>query len=149
MKCLRQPNSLFNVLNKSYNFSVEPCNLKRCKCCKSIIPKKDYLDVNGQYIYFNNHMNCTTDNVIYILFCNKCNHFYIGETSLALNLRINLHRQHINNPIYSILHVSNHLRHCSLGFSVIPIYKVPYNSNYLRKHLENYFISYLKPQLNC
>ena len=93
-------------------------------------------------------MCCTTKNLIYILFCNNCNKFYVGETSMALNLRINLHRNHITNNNYGHLPVSTHIKTCNKLFSVIPIFKLHTNSDYIRKKMEDNFIFLLKPELN-
>lgn len=148
VKSLRQPNSLMKILNSNTYYSVKTCDYKKCKTCTSIIPSKSFIKINNTHLYFNYNMNCRTSNVIYILICKKCNKYYVGETSLQLNLRINLHRQHINHTHYSILNVSNHLRECNLGFNVVPIFKLFVNSTYIRKNLENYFINILNPELN-
>ena len=80
--------------------------------------------------------------------CRGCNRFYIGETGMALNLRVNLHRQQIDNPEYSIMEVSLHIRSCAQSFSIVPIFKMPTDSTYLRKKQELFFINLLKPDLN-
>ncbi|MCP3663585.1 MAG: GIY-YIG nuclease family protein [Gammaproteobacteria bacterium] len=42
-------------------------------------------------------ISCRTENVIYMLFCAKCDNQYVGQTKTALNLRINNHLSRIRN----------------------------------------------------
>lgn len=147
-RCMKQPPNILRMLNMKQYFSVNKCNRPRCKTCKIIIINSKDILINCKLIYFNQDMNCQSKNVIYVIFCKTCDQFYIGETNMALNIRMNLHRQHINKPEYSILFVSSHLRHCKSNYSVVPIFQSKNSSSYLLVQMEKYFISYLKPSLN-
>src|SRR5438477_261462 len=54
-------------------------------------------------------MTFKSDNVVYVLLCNNCNTFYIVEIKNQLNLQINLHCSHANNPTMAPFEVSNYL----------------------------------------
>lgn len=148
IKSTRQPFNLVKTLNTNSISQVKKCNMNRCRTCPLLIEKRTSICINNNQVNFNKNMNCRSKNVIYVLFCNKCNAFYVGETSLNLNLRVNLHRQHINNSHYGILNVSTHIRNCGGFFKIIPIFQLPSSSAFLRKKQETYFIHLLKPELN-
>ena len=145
--CKTQPPNLIRHLNRNFNFSIRQCSKPKCKTCKIIIEKRGGISINNHFIKFNCNMNCTTDNVIYVLFCNGCTAYYVGETGNSMNIRINLHRNHIVKE--GFLPVSKHIKYCCGAFKVIPIYRLPIDSIYLRRQMENYFIKVLKPRLNA
>ena len=150
-KSLRQPANLYRSLcTKTNNFSVKKCGRARCKTCPILMENYNHIYLNNHEIVFNKNMTCETMNVIYILFCNTCpNLFYVGETSLPLNLRVNLHRSQIKHEEYCILKVSKHIRECGEGFKILPIYTIPTPCEYFRKKLEEFYIHTLQPALNC
>ena len=147
----KQPANLLNSLRFPNYFQTRTCNLPRCKTCKIIKCEKKQTFLHNRIIIFNSNMKCNSSNVIYALLCSKCDLFYIGKTSTPLNIRVNLHRNQIDNIQYCNLNVSKHIRICGKReFSILPIYKLPNGtSTYLRRNMENYFINYLKPQLNA
>jgi hypothetical protein len=147
-KCLRQPPNLLRYLNMPKEHSVKKCHRPRCKTCQHIIERKGDIHVNNKKVVFNQTMDCTTKNVIYILFCKSCGEYYVGETELKLSESVTLHRQQINREQYSILRVSCHVRNCGSYFNVIPIFCLQNSCRYMRKKMEFYFIRYLKPTLN-
>ena len=81
---------------------------------------------------------------------------YIGETGDILRNRVRVHRQQIDNPSLMNLKVSHHISQCSTckqvqkhdKFRIIPIYKIKKDDTNLQKHMENYLISRLQPDLN-
>lgn len=140
--------NLLQSLNQRTRFIVSICGKSRCKTCKILLVNKTSIKINNIEIKFNANMNCTSKNVIYVLFCSGCSCYYVGETNMQLNLRINLHRQHMNNKQYSQQPVSDHFRACGGSFSATPIYQLQGNSRYHLLHLESYFTTLLKPELN-
>ena len=40
----------------------------------------------------NENINCHSQNLVYILTCQGCNQQYVGETTIPLHKRINIHR---------------------------------------------------------
>ena len=144
----------WSIANLLLNFilptscSVNKCHRPRCKCCPLLKEYKEKININNNYIEINENCNCTTENVVYILFCHGCPKFYIGKSSNSLSLRINLHRNHINNENYRNLFVSKHIYQCGnskFGCSIIfKSMKQPY----VLEKMEIYFITLLKPELN-
>ena len=75
---------------------VSVCGSSCCKTCKHIsqgstfisnVTKRSYSVVSP-----NPSMNCTSDNVVYLITCRKCGIQYVGETSQQLRGRLNNHR---------------------------------------------------------
>ncbi len=99
----------------------------------------------------NADMNCNTHNCIYVLVCQGCNEFYIGQTN-DLRFRVNQHRTDIKHC--KKLFVDNHIHHCAknkdIQFKIMPFYKLRPDSNSQmdRESKEMYFIDKFKPQLN-
>ena len=90
-------------------------------------------------------MSCDSKNLIYCIICGGCEEFYIGETGSILRTRIRIHKQHINQPEYRKIKLSEHLDKCGNGhFSVIPIYKLYTNSVLGRREKEKHFIRLLR-----
>jgi len=67
-----------------------PCKRPRCRTCSNFITSSTVTinTANGWYT-LNPNGTCHTSNVIYILTCKFCDAFFVGETSCALNIRIN------------------------------------------------------------
>ncbi len=98
-----------------FKFRTEKCNTLGCKICKYIY--------NESYIFLKNsniklklceNTNCESTNIIYIIYCTKCNCLYVGETEKNLRTRINQHLNHIVNFIphlkYTNKEVARHFR---------------------------------------
>jgi len=149
IKCMKQPPNLLRSLQyRNYHYTKK-CQRSKCKTCNIILERKDGIYFKNVYIKFNCNMTCITDNLIYVLICNGCSKIYVGETGNKLNIRTNLHRNHICNEHYGFLPVSKHIRNCNdASFSICPIYRLQIQSEYLRKSIEKYFISVIKPELN-
>ena len=83
---------------KFTNFKTKKCNNKKCKICKFIYARH-YINLDKYSnikIKLKSNSTCSSDNLIYIIICLKCNLFYVGETGTSLNVRI---RQHLNHII--------------------------------------------------
>ena len=95
-------------------------------------------------------MNCESENLIYAIFCNSCNKYYIGDTGDKLRNRIRVHRQGVTNN--SSIAVDRHIYTCAKSvddkFKVIPFYKMKSNNRTERLEKEAYFIAKHKPELN-
>lgn len=148
LPCCRQLPNLTKQLNNFQVYSVKKCRRERCLTCVQILERKMLITVNNHNIYFNKTMTCISKNVIYLLICDNCKKLYIGETKLCLNLRVNLHRQHITRPEYGTSFVSTHLRSCGSSFHVVPLFQLPLCTDTTRKKLEQYFINLIQPELN-
>ena len=89
-------------------------------------------------------MNCNVKNVLYeyVLICNGCREYYIGQT---------VHDQQIRDPSTRQLPLSSHLEQCSLinpKFSIFLFYKFHNNDVSARLSKEKYFINIFNPKLN-
>ena len=127
------------------------CNDKRCCNCPYMKEGDTiHIKATGRTFKIQEHLTCKSPNVIYLITCNGCQEQYVGLTSNALSARFRVHRQHINNPIYRKIGVSEHLDNCSslkLKFTVTPFYKTSSDKDksYAKEQL---FIKQFKPSLN-
>ena len=70
-------------------------------------------------------MNCTVQNVLYVLVCNGCKEFYIGQTGDKLRNRRTVHDQQIRDPSTRQLPLSEHLDNCA---KTIPKYSINFTA---------------------
>jgi hypothetical protein len=77
---------------KSTNINVKFCNTKcnGCIVCKFLYTN-DNIIINNFNLPVLSNSNCESINSVYILFCLKCNAFYIGQTSKMIKIRIYQH----------------------------------------------------------
>ena len=78
--------------------SFARCNHPRCLTCKNLILSKDFTSTvtNKKYEIINHStetISCHSQNVIYLLSCTECHIQYVGETTLPLHKRMNIHRK--------------------------------------------------------
>ena len=91
-------------------------------------------------------MHCNVKNVLYVLICNGCREYYIGQTGDKVRNRRTVHDQQIRDPSTRHLPLSSHLEQCSLintKFSVFPFHKFHNNDVSARLSKEKYFIKIL------
>lgn len=151
----RQPKNLKQYLTRAeFNSNrtkptITRCDEPRCGTCEHIFTGDSIQLRNGQRWEIRTTMNCKARNVIYILSCENCDSFYIGQTE-NLRKRVTLHKQQIRHEEYRHLTVSKHLASCSDGhFKIMPIYQCQANANRLvRESKESDIINKLKPNLN-
>lgn len=101
-------NKLLN--SKNILFFTKPCNL--CKICKFVNQKKYILIRNLKIPLFCNS-TCDSKNVVYFIFCSKCNIYYIGETSKTIKERIYQHLYSISKFSKNINLSLSHFDQCS------------------------------------
>ena len=134
-------------MNSSNNFSIKKCNNNLCKTCNILITYNIKFKVNNIFFYINKNGNCQSKYVIYLIICN-CNKLYVGKTTNQFNFRMNLHRNHIENPIYTILPANEHMRKCGSNIRVTILYILEEENKIYLNELENYFKTLIKPELN-
>ena len=96
-------------------------------------------------------MNCTVKNVLYVLICNGCNEYYIGQTGDKLRNRKTAHEQQIRDPSTRQMPVSDHIDNCCKTepkFYIFPFYKFQNDDVSARLTKEHYFIDVFSPNLN-
>ena len=133
----------------SSKFSVKKCGRPRCKCCSIIIEYNEKINIGNNIIRINENANCMSKNIIYSIICKACSKVYVGLTTTSFNLRINLHRNHINNNNNRILKVSEHIYECGGNFEATILFQSPKNTSFYLPLMEEYFIKLIRPDLNC
>ena len=74
---------------------IRCCNGNRCKCCGILVESEEF-EVNGRRHSSRVGGTCKSSNLIYGVSCRKCkDSWYIGETGMRLNERMNQHRYSI------------------------------------------------------
>ena len=103
VKCKRQLPNLKRMLTKSdFNESKTPakvtrCNEPRCGLCEHIVEGSS-ITLGNKTFHVKENMDCTVQNVLYVLICNGCQEFYIGQTGDKLRNRRTVHDQQIRDP---------------------------------------------------
>ena len=69
----------------------------------------------------NTNINCKSNNLIYLLTCESCGLQYVGETALALNKRMNIHRTSKKGRDHIISHFKECCQESSFFIQVICI----------------------------
>ena len=80
--------------NIKYHF--KKCDKINCKICKFSQPFH-YFNCNNLTIPFRSNSNCESIGFIYIIYCLKCKHFYIGESGRKVKDRLDEHLKNIIN----------------------------------------------------
>ena len=107
--------------------AIHPCS-KRCLTCPLLaLPNQITLE-NMTYTLYQEG-SCKSEDLIYVCVCNICNDFYVGQSIIPLNKRMNNHRTHFNGkPSSSALsqHIQqdhpdmmhNHTKNYTIGILV-------------------------------
>ena len=75
-------------IDRKIKYCTKLCNLQNCKTCQ-FVNKQYYLKLGKNFILpFRSNSTCQSTSVVYIILCNKCRIFYIGESSKTVNTRI-------------------------------------------------------------
>jgi len=123
-------------------FKVVKCNISRCGTCDMLITGTSF-QINNHSFFPNKVINCRSQNVIYIIVCENCSLWYIGETENQLRFRVTLHRQHCTTD-YGFLKVNIHIKECCKNtnklFKIFPFYQNNNMSLKIRKLIEKNFI---------
>ena len=119
------------MMNNTKRTKIEKCSLGRCSTCPYLKECNDFhsnaTNVRHEPILKSCvSLNCTTENVIYLISCRLCNIQYVGETRNSIQRRFTGHRFDIesgksNQLIHHHFHRGNHgLSNCE----IIPIEKI-------------------------
>ena len=89
--------------NQSYNHT-DKCRGNRCNCCKCVVEDQTVrcTVTNKEFKpHIEEHTNCNTKNIIYLITCHKCKLQYVGQTIRRLKDRIAEHiysiKKNVNN----------------------------------------------------
>ena len=132
----RNPKRTLKGMNK--------CHKVYCNICPFVKERKSFKMNTKQIWNINKHVNCNSQNVVYMIECDKegCTEKYIGETKRSLRSRFADHRgyvkgkqtekatgMHFNLPGHSVTNMK-----------VSIIEQVKYNSDLYRKEREDFYI---------
>ena len=87
------------------------CSKPRCVMCKEHLVEGSHFQDSSQRETFTirSHYTCDTTNIVYLLWCQKCNHSqYVGETKNSLRARFYQHRSDIHLKKGKCTHVVEH-----------------------------------------
>jgi len=141
-------NQKISIIKK---YRTKKCLEKNCKACKYIYTHYYFkLDKhNDVKIKLMNNTSCNTKNLIYVIICNRCNLFYVGETAKSLKERTSQHINHILNFVpyrkYENKEVARHFRskgHKINDFKIFG-FKSDLESDEIRKNMEQDLINKL------
>ena len=72
----------------------------------------------------------------------------MGLTTNSFNIRLNLHRNHNNNPDTALLPANVHLHYCANSFQSTILYISQQEDVMFLDSMEKFFIQLFKPELN-
>ena len=128
-------------------YKIAHCGLKNCVSCKFINLNCDTFTSTktGREYTIREQMNCTTENLVYLITCKSCKYQYCGETSTSLRVRLSNHRCTIkNNRNYPVAKHFNKENHSVKDLEIIPIEKIRVNSKKVRQQREAFWIFELR-----
>ena len=147
-------NNIFSLLihdfkiNTSKKFFSKKCNLPNCNTCLFTFDTYFLKLTNNFILPIKSNSNCISSNIVYIIKCNLCNCYYIGESSKTAKIRISQHLYNIKSfqsnisktleNFYKISAVSKHFNqkgHNIKDFS-FHIFKSNLTENITRKSVE-------------
>ena len=159
----RQPPNLERTLTRAkFNFPAQVqtgnitktkhCNNGKCGTCEVLFERNEVIFNNNSTPFkIKETMDCSAEDIIYVIECAGCNKQYVGETG-NLRDRVRVHRQHIFTPYLRNQYVSHHIAHCAIGkrtpFKITPILHVNRNDRIYREEMEQSLIRKFRPELN-
>ena len=115
--------------------------MKACHLCPYILEGKTV--IKGDFEWkIKNTVNCETENVVYLIECQKCKLQYIGETERPFKERIGEHKIYIRTEKYNqpIGEHFNRPGHHLSDMKVTILEKMKNNDQQYRKERESYLI---------
>ena len=79
----------------------------------SYMPNGSSYNFNGKVFQVNADMTFDVQTLIYVITCNGCGEYYIGQTGGKLRTRRTIHAQHIKDPTTRQIPLSQHIDICS------------------------------------
>ena len=121
---------------------------KNCVLCREHLVNATHFasDVTGETFTIRDRLSCSSQNVIYLMYCAKCKGAqYVGETVNTLKIRFALHRSHIKQNTGT--HVTTHYNtapHTRQDMRVVPIEQVRVTSTTVRQRRERFWAHKLR-----
>lgn len=93
------------------SMKCEPCN-KKCALCPYILNSSTFTNFRGDTFNVKNFINCKSENVVYAIFCLKCDSFvYVGETCdlyQRMLLNFSRYRNEYDDPVAKHFYSDGH-----------------------------------------
>ena len=134
--------------------TCSPCWSKTgALCCSQISTTSTFKSTDGKQFEIRHNVNCKSCNVIYTLFCVKCNKvLYTGKSEYRMNIRINKHRfdslsNEDNLAVCKHFHDGDHVFNRDAKFTIIEQVRKTFSKEQTRSLLEqreNFWIKTLK-----
>lgn len=160
IKSKRQSKNLKKLLTKArfeeetipITPTVKKCGRSNCGTCEHLQEKSTFEFKNNKTFTVKCNMDCSNKSVIYVMTCNGCNEFYIGQTS-DFRKRVTVHKQQIRQPEYQQIPLSGHIRNCAKDkspmFFIFPMYNFFHKTTETERTIkERHFIEIFNPKLN-
>ncbi len=130
-------------LLKQNNFRFKKCSDKKCSVC-FYANENSFIVVNNFFIPIMANSNCKSLNIIYIIQCKKCDHYYVGQ-SLCAGTRLKTHIKciRLNRTSSDCVCVMEHFNgtgHQTLNNFTFNIFNVNITNLYKRLSLETHLI---------
>ena len=132
-------------------FIAKPCEKRLCHTCESVEECSSVTSNTTKFVFkIRQDLNCSSNNLIYLVQCKECDKQYIGQTKRSLRHRVNNHRSDILNlRKTTVSHHFNSGRCCFEDFKIVPIFQCPIfddvaKTTKLRLDIEQYFIRSFK-----
>ena len=110
----KRPQNLgYTLTHSKMNFSpnsagsVSSCKRHRCTHCKSINESTEFKSSSTSEVFsLKRDFDCTSENVIYLITCKRCNSQQVGQTHQKVSKRMDSHRFNIFHHPDSFKNVS-------------------------------------------
>ena len=127
------------------HFRYEKCSQKTCSLCSFANNNSFIFIENKFYLPIKANSNCQSKNILYILSCNYCDSYYIGQ-SLCANTRLKSHITAIrkNRSSSNCVCVHKHFNlfnHDALKYFTFNIFNVDIDNKFKRLALESQLIN--------
>ena len=117
---------------------------KKCIICRHFKTGTKHKSIDGKIYTFSDHIDCKTYNVIYGIFCKKCDAIiYVGETGCTIYERFQNHLSAIKREKDEPVATHFNDRHSIEDFSIVGIERIKKKDIHYRKVRESFWIEKL------
>jgi hypothetical protein len=124
------------------NSGFQPCGSQRCYACQfHCYAASTFSSVtcNNRHKIFD-PLSCDSDNIVYLITCNKCHMQYVGESGRSLRERLTDHRSNIKNHKMTPIGIHfNSTGHNFTDLKAIAIEKIKTNNLMIRRQREQFW----------
>jgi hypothetical protein len=135
---------LTDLLSISSPSNVQRCNRTRCGCCQHLRDLTHLAIFDGIKLPSTQTLTCNSQNVVYLIHCNKCSVNYVGETKRQLKDRLNNHRSTIKTKKTTAIAIHfNEPQHNISNLQIMPLETLNTDSEVQRKLREVFWMKTL------